>query len=72
MRIRISLAVLAGITVAAPINAQTGNRDVTLRADYRDGVHYTTVKRGGITEELYVSAEASPRQEPANRFRKGR
>ena len=36
---------------------------------YAQGVHYATVKRGNITEELYTSREPSRRPRTASRCR---
>ncbi|MDK3018378.1 cytochrome P460 family protein [Pseudodonghicola flavimaris] len=56
---RLSTALLPGLLVlASPLLAQMINADVTIPEGYRDGDHYTTVTRGGITEEIYTSAEA--------------
>lgn len=51
---------LAAALLAMPAvgTAQAPNGDIALRPDYRDGVHYTTVRRGGITEELYTAQAA--------------
>lgn len=55
MKIAKPLIALSFLAVAAPTSAQAPNKEVTLRETYKAGVHYTTVKRGGITEKLYAS-----------------
>lgn len=58
MRIATYIPVIGGLILATPLIAQVLNDDVALRPDYREGAHYTTATRGGITEELYTSADA--------------
>lgn len=54
MRAIISTALVATVTLAW---AQ-GNDRVAFPANYKDGVHYTTVERGNIREDIYASREA--------------
>jgi len=49
------LVCLFGIAVE---QAAAGGDKVTFPEGYADGVHYTTVHRGGITEELFVNRDA--------------
>lgn len=44
--------------VAANDQVQATNDQVKFPENYGDGVHYTTVHRGGIREEIYTSREA--------------
>ncbi len=51
------LAFGAALSVAAAMQAWAANDRVQFPESYKDGVHYTTVNRGGIREELFTSPE---------------
>lgn len=51
------LAVPAFFLLISQASAQSANQDIALDPEYREGVHYTTVVRGNITEDLYTAAE---------------
>jgi hypothetical protein len=53
----ISIAVLAG-AVAYAWHAQAGNEVVLFPQNFEKGVHYATVTRGDIREEIFTSREA--------------
>lgn len=58
MRLGITTGLAAGgLFVATLALAQSGNEAVTFPENYRDGVHYGTVTRGNIQEELFTSPE---------------
>ncbi len=58
MRTARLISTVLALTLTTQVLAQSANENVSLPDDYRDGVHYTTVKRGNITEEIYTSEEA--------------
>lgn len=49
---------LLGLTAALTVSALAGGDLVVFPARYKDGVHYATVTRGSIIEELFVSRAA--------------
>ena len=52
-------AMFIGLTMSTPLLAQsTASDHVALPADYKSGIHFSTFKRGGITEELFTAQEA--------------
>lgn len=59
-RIMTCLAAASITFAAAPFNwrAQAGNEVVQLPKDYKAGIHYATVQRGGIREEIFTSRDA--------------
>jgi hypothetical protein len=56
--LRILTMVLVFGLVVAVGQARAGGDKVTFPESHADGVHYTTVHRGGIREEMFVSREA--------------
>ncbi|CCH07579.1 cytochrome P460 family protein [Achromobacter xylosoxidans] len=57
MRAIISTALVATAAVAATVAWAQGNDRVAFPANYKDGLHYTTVERGNIREEIYANRE---------------
>lgn len=53
-----SALALAGVGTLAVLQAWAANDRVQFPENYKDGVHYTTVNRGGIREEIYANLEA--------------
>jgi hypothetical protein len=49
---------LGAIALSTVANPPAANEAVRFPESYRAGVHYTTVTRGGIREEIFTSAEA--------------
>ena len=50
---------VSGVLVLATLAfAQSANEEVSFPEAYRDGVHYATVTRGNIREEIFTSPEA--------------
>lgn len=50
---------VGGVLVLATLAfAQSANEEVSFPEAYRDGVHYATVTRGNIREEIFTSPEA--------------
>lgn len=47
-----------GAAVAPPAAFAQGNDRVSFPNDYKAWIHYSTVERGGIREELYTSRES--------------
>lgn len=64
-------AVLALTLAAAPAAAEPANAGVALRDGYAEGVHYATVTRGGITEQLFVAPEAIAAAKAGDPFPEG-
>ena len=54
----LSAALMIGAAVTAAWQAWAGGDLVHFPEDYRRGVHYATVNRGNIREELFTSREA--------------
>ncbi len=54
----IVLAILTFIGAASVWQAWAENDRVQFPENYKNGVHYATVNRGGVREELYSSPEA--------------
>ena len=52
------IALFAGIAMSGPLMAQSASDPVALPQNYQAGIHFSTYKRGGITEELFTSTEA--------------
>ncbi|MGF6975552.1 hypothetical protein QFZ94_004002 [Paraburkholderia sp. JPY465] len=51
-------AALVTTAAAATFALAQGNDRVAFPANYKDGIHYTTVERGNIREEIYANREA--------------
>lgn len=58
MRTIMSAALVATAAAGATFAWAQGNDRVAFPANYKDGVHYTTVERGNIREEIYANREA--------------
>lgn len=61
MTIRGALSALAGsllLCTAGAFAADAGEGEVAFPADHEQGVHYATVPRGNIRQEMYTSREA--------------
>jgi hypothetical protein len=59
IRLRVPAVVLAlGVATVSPDPGAADGNGVQFPENYAEGVHYGTVERGGITEELYTSREA--------------
>jgi hypothetical protein len=54
----ILMTVLVSAFVVGGGQAHAGGDKVTFPENYADGVHYTTVRRGGIREEMFANREA--------------
>ena len=54
----ISTALAATLTLATSLAWAQGNDRVVFPDSYKGGVHYATVERGGIREEIFVNREA--------------
>lgn len=63
--------IAASLVAPAVAYAQAANERVALPPRYKDGVHYGTVHRGGIREELYTSREAITAARAGRPFPKG-
>lgn len=48
------MTAVGGLAIATPVLAQVLSSDVAFPGKYRHGVHYATVERGAITEEIYT------------------
>ncbi len=62
------------VTVAATLawQARAGGEAADFPEHFAAGVHYATVKRGNITEQLYTSRARSKRPRAGSRFRAAR
>ncbi|WP_322982074.1 cytochrome P460 family protein [Pseudomonas sp. C11] len=58
MKVPVILLAASAATGIATLALAQGNDRVEFPQHYKDGVHYTTVERGNIREELYVNREA--------------
>lgn len=58
MRAIIPAALVATAAVAATFAWAQGNDRVAFPENYKSGVHYATVERGNIREEIYANREA--------------
>ncbi|WP_319498825.1 cytochrome P460 family protein [uncultured Cohaesibacter sp.] len=65
-------ALLIGLTMGTPLRAQSVASDhVALPETYRSEVHFSTYKRGGITEELFASQQAIEAAKAGSPFPEG-
>ncbi|MBB4121343.1 cytochrome P460 family protein [Martelella radicis] len=71
MKFKNTLAVPAFLLAVCPAGAQPANQDIALDPDYREGVQYTTVERGNISEELYAAAETIAAARAGSAFPEG-
>ncbi len=58
MKASAAFVLLGALSIATPLLAQSASDHVALPDGYRDGVHFSTYERSGITEELFTSPDA--------------
>jgi len=70
-RLTFALSLSVPVLFSTISHAQSPNERITFPDKYAEGVHYGTVKRGGIVEELFTSREAVDAAKTGSPFPEG-